>query len=165
MMDDYFDAEIRRRGQFMEEAIKHRDLKWKKELEERDAMWRYELRNRDATYQEESSDTTLSLVRMLERRDKEIQDFLVSRDQAWLDSLHSYNEGLRLMTQEQINLRETLESIGKRQCELAKSNAQLLDQAMKVVLGKKKVPLPQINILDYVPYIIVPQDVRICNTL
>ena len=31
---------------------------------------------------------------------------------------------------------------------------------MKVVSGKKKVPLPTINILDCVPYIIVPQDVQ-----
>ena len=31
---------------------------------------------------------------------------------------------------------------------------------MKVVSGKKKVSLPQINISDYVPYIIVPQDVQ-----
>ena len=27
---------------------------------------------------------------------------------------------------------------------------------MKAVLGKKKVPLPQINISDYVPYITIP---------
>ena len=30
---------------------------------------------------------------------------------------------------------------------------------MKTVSGKKKVPLPQIQISDYVPYTIVPQDV------
>ena len=92
-------------------------------MEERDAMWRYELRSRDAAYREESSDTTLCLVIMLERRDKEIQNSLVSRDRALLNSLHSCSESLRLMTQEQINLRKTLESIGKRQCELAKSKA------------------------------------------
>ena len=59
---------------------------------------------------------------------------------------------------EQVNLRTVMESICKRQCELIKSNAQLLDWAMKAVLGKKKVSLPQINISDYVPYIIVPQN-------
>ena len=31
---------------------------------------------------------------------------------------------------------------------------------MKIVSGQKKVPLPKINILDYVPYVIVPQDVQ-----
>ena len=49
-----------------------------------------------------------------------------------------------------------MDSICKRQCELTKSNAQLLDWAMKVVSRKKKVPLLQINISDYVPYIVVP---------
>ena len=92
---------------------------------------------------------------MLERRDQGIQECLVSRDRTWLNSLHSYSESLRLMTQEQINLRGTLESIGKRQCELTKSNAQLLDKAMKTASGKKKVPLPIINISNYVPYTIV----------
>ena len=74
-----------------------------------------------------SSETKLSLCIMLEIRDKEILDSLVSRDQAWLNSLNSYSESLRLMTQEQINLRATLESIGNRQGELTKSNAQLLN--------------------------------------
>ena len=60
------------------------------------------------------------------------------------------------MTQEQINMRANLESIGKRKCELTKANSQILDWAMKTVSGKKKVPLPIINISDYVPYIIVP---------
>ena len=64
------------------------------------------------------------------------------------------------MTQEQINMRATLESIGKRQCELTKGNAQILDWATKIVSRKKKVPLPKINISDCVLYIIVPQDVQ-----
>ena len=55
---------------------------------------------------------------MLEMRDNGMIKSLVSRDKAWLNNLHSYSESLRLMTQEQINLRGTLESIGKRQCEL-----------------------------------------------
>ena len=57
-------------------------------------------------------------------------------------------------------MRATLESIGKRQCELTKGNAQILDWAMKTVSGKKKVSLPKINISYCVPYIIVPQDVQ-----
>ena len=113
------------------------------------------MRERDVAYWQGKTKKDEDLERMLERRDQGIQECMVSKDRAWLNSLHSYSKSLRLMTQEQINLRATLESIGKRQCELTKSNAQLLDWAMKAVLGKKKVPLPHINILDYVPYIIV----------
>ena len=43
---------------------------------------------------------------------------------------------------------------------MTKSNAQILDWAMKTVSRKKKVPLPIINISDFVPYTIVPQDVQ-----
>ena len=66
---------------------------------------------------------------------------------------------MRLNTQELINNRCTLESIGKRQCELVKSNVDILDWAMKTVLGKKKVSLPMIQISDYVSYTVVPKDV------
>ena len=54
---------------------------------------------------------------MLDTRDKGIQDSLVSRDRAWLNSLHSCSESLRWMTQEQINMTATLESIRKKRCE------------------------------------------------
>ena len=64
------------------------------------------------------------------------------------------------MTQEKINLRVTLESIGKRQHELIKENAEILDWAMKTIFGKNKVPLPNIQISDYVPYTVVPKDVQ-----
>ena len=94
---------------------------------ERDAMWKDELRKRDAAYWEDSNNKEVDLVRMLETRDKGIQDSLVSRDKAWMNSLHSCSESLRLMTQEQINIRATLESVGKRQYELTKGNAQILD--------------------------------------
>ena len=78
---------------------------------------------------------------MLETRDKGIQDSFVSRDKAWMNSLHSCSESFRLITQEQINIRATLELVCKRQYELTKGNAQILDWPMKTVLGKKKVPL------------------------
>ena len=65
----------------------------------------------------------------------------------------------RLMTLGQVNIRETLESLSKRQCELTKENIEILDWAMKIVSRNKKVPLPQINIFYYVPYIIVLPDV------
>ena len=67
---------------------------------------------------------------------------------------------MRVMTLEQINNRATLDSVGKRQRELTKGNAKILDWAMKTLLGKKKMPLPNIQISDYVPYIIVPKDVQ-----
>ena len=53
---------------------------------------------RDATYWEEARKKEGDLIRMLERRDKEIQDSLVSKDKARLNSLHSCSESLRLMT-------------------------------------------------------------------
>ena len=126
-------------------------------------MWREELKKRDAAYWVESGKKEGNLVRMLEARDKGIQESWVSRDRAWLNSLHSYNETLRLMTHKQINLRATLEVIGKRQHELTKANAKIPYWAVKTMLGKKKVPLPYIKISDYVPYII--QYLRMCNIL
>ena len=62
----------------------------------------------------------------------------------------------RLMTYEQVNNRELLESLEKRQGELIESNAKILDLAMKTVSNKKKESLPQIRIFDCVPYTIVP---------
>ena len=59
------------------------------------------------------------------------------------------------MTYEHINNMTTLESIGKRQCELVKSNVEILDWAMKTIFSKKKVTLPNIQIFYYVPYTIV----------
>ena len=56
-----------------------------------------------------------------------MQDSLASSDQEWLNSLHHCKESLRLMTLKQINIRATLESLGKRQYELKKENAEILD--------------------------------------
>ena len=67
------------------------------------------------------------------------------------------------MTREHINIRETFESICKRQHELTKGNAKIVDWAMKTVSRNKKVSFPQINIYDYVPYIIMPPDVPNVN--
>ena len=63
------------------------------------------------------------------------------------------------MTYEVKNNRTLLESLAMRQRELAESNAKILDLAMKTVSNKKKIPLPQIQILDCRPYTIVPQGV------
>ena len=65
-------------------------------------------------------------------------------------------QSFRLMTYEQVNNRALLESLAKRQRELTESNAKILDWAMKKISSKKKVPLPQIRILDCVPYTVVP---------
>ena len=65
-------------------------------------------------------------------------------------------QSFRLMTYEQINNRAFLESLAKRRRELTESNAKNFDWVMKTVSNKKKVPLPQIKILDCVPYTIVP---------
>ena len=51
-----------------------------------------------------------------------------------------------------------METLSKRQCELTKGNAKILDWVMKTISGKKKVSLPHIRISDYIPYIIVPLD-------
>ena len=56
-----------------------------------------------------------------------------------------------------------MESIGKRQCKIVKVNTEILNWAMTIVLGKKKVPLPKIQISDIGPYIIVPPDVQVIN--
>ena len=97
-------------------------------------------------------------MQMLEDRDKAMKATLESRDRDWLNSLQHCKESVRLMTYEQVNNRTLMESLAKRQRELTKSNAKILDWAMKTVSGKK-VSLPQIRIFDCVPYTIVPQDV------
>ena len=96
---------------------------------------------------------------MLAARDCSIKKALEARYIGWLNNLQHCKDSMRLNTQELINNRGTLESIGKRQRELVKSNADILDWAMKTVLGKKKVTLPTIQMSYYVPYNIEPKDV------
>ena len=122
-------------------------------------MWREELRVRDELFWEESRKREHNLCIMLAARDCSMKKALEARDIGWLNSLQHSKDSLRLNTQELINNRCTLESIGKRQRELTKSNADILDWAMKTLSGKKKVPLPNIQISDYIPYTIVPKDV------
>ena len=96
---------------------------------------------------------------MLEDRDNALKACLESRDNNWLNSLAHCKKSFCLMTYEQVNNMTLLESLAKRQRELTESNAKILDWAMKTVLNKKKVPLPQIKISDCVPYTTVPQGV------
>ena len=102
------------KDQYMEEVIRQRDLEWKKELEERDEKLRKELRVRDITFWEETGKQEYALYQMLETRDKAIKMALVSREREWLYSLQHCRDSLRVTTQELINNRGTLESIGKR---------------------------------------------------
>ena len=48
---------------------------------------------------------------------------LESRDKEWLNSLQHCRDSLRLTTQELINRKCTVESLGKRQREFVKGNA------------------------------------------
>ena len=77
-------------------------------------MWREELNKREEAYWKGQKEKGDSLERMLEMRDHGKHGILASRDQAWLNSLQHCNESLRLMTQEKINMRATMESVGKR---------------------------------------------------
>ena len=131
----------------------------KEEIEERDAMWREELRVRDAIFWVELGKQEFNLYKMLEARDRSMKTSPKSRDIGWLNILQHFKDSLRLITQELINNKCTLESIGKRQRELVKGNGEILDWVMKIVSGKKKVPLPNIQISNYGPYTIVPKDV------
>ena len=122
-------------------------------------MWREELRVRDELFWEELGKQKHNLCTMLAARDCSMKKALEARDIGWLNSLQHFKDSLRLNTQELINNKCTLELIRKRQHELVKSNANILDWCMKTVLGKKKVSLPNIQIFDYIPYTIVPMDV------
>ena len=84
---------------------------------------------------------------------------LEARDIGWLNGLQHCKDSLRLNTQGLINNRYSLESIRKRRRELVKSNANVLDWAVKTVFDKKKVSLPNIKISYYILYTIVPKDV------
>ena len=89
-------------------------------------MWRKEQRVRDAVFWEESRKQEFNLCKMLEVRDRSMKTALGSRDIGSLNSLQHCKDSLRLITQELINNRCTLESIGKRQHELVEGNAEIL---------------------------------------
>ena len=82
-----------------------------------------------------------------------------SRDSNFINSLGHCKQSFCVMSFEIINNKTLLESLAIRQRELTKSNAKILDWAMKTVSNKKKIPLPKIRISDYRPYTILPQGV------
>ena len=96
------------------------------------------------------------MMKMIEGRDKAINDSLTYRDQRILDSLGSSNDNLKSLYYEQVNMKKTMESIALRLGDLIKSNVKMLDLTIATVSGKKKVAMPKIIISDFVPYVIMP---------
>ena len=89
-------------------------------------------------------------------RDTILKNDLTNRDRIWIDSWRKLRNSLILTHMEVVNNRTLLESMGKRQKKLVKANTKILNWVMKAVSDKKKVPLPQFRISNYVPYTIVP---------
>ena len=137
LKDEYFDKELKRRYQNLEDALKKRDEEWRAEIERRDIEWRTVLRDRDNA----------------------LKASMDSRDNNCMNNLGHCQQSFRMMSFEVKNNRTLLESLSLRQRELSESNAKILDCAMKTLSNKKKNPLPQIQILDCRPYIVVPQGV------
>ena len=150
------DAELRRRDHNLEDALKQRDEEWRVQLEKRDTKWRIVLRDREVAFWTKTGKHEARRIKMLEDRDKALKACLESRDKNWLNSLAHCKQSFLLMTYEQVNNKTLLESLAKRHQELTKSNAKILDWAMKTISNKKKVSLPQIRISDCMPYTVVP---------
>ena len=110
------------------------DEEWRAKIEKRDIEWRTVLRYRDNA----------------------LKASMDSRDNNCMNSLGHCKQSFRMMSYDVKNNRTLLESLAMRQRELIESNAKILDQAMKTVSSKKKIPLPQIRISDCRPYTIVP---------
>ena len=96
--------------------MKERDNQLKLQLQLRDEYMEAELRRRDR-----------NLENALRKNDEEWRGELEKRDQYWLNSIGHMKQSFRLMTYEQVNNRAFLESLAKRQRELTKSNAKILD--------------------------------------
>ena len=160
LRDEYLDAEVRRRDQNLEDAVKQRDEELRPELEKMDTKWRIVIKDREVAFWTETEKHKAGLIKMLEDRDNALKAGLESRDKNWLDSLEHCKKSFCLMTYEQVNNKTLLESLAKRQRELTKSNAKILDWVIKIVSNKKKVTLLQIRISDCVPCTIVPHSVK-----
>ena len=128
----------------------------KQEMKERDNQLKLQLQLRNEYMEAEHKRRDQNMEDALRKRDEEWRGELEKKDQCWLNSMGHMKQSFQLMTYEEVNNRAFLESLAKRQRELSESNAKFLDWVMKTVSNKKKVPLPQIRILDCVPYTIVP---------
>ena len=118
LRDEYFAKELKRRDQNLEDELKKRDEEWKVEIEEKDIEWRTILRDRDNA----------------------LKASMDSRDSNFMNSLGHCKQSFCVMSFEIINNKTLLESLAMRQRELTKSNAKILDWAMKTVSSKKKNP-------------------------
>ena len=95
-------------------------------------------------------------MRIFERKDKSLQDALVSRNQLWLDSLNSLNEKLISMPYAQVDMGKTMGSLAQRQVELIKGNVKILDWAMAIASIKKNIVAPKVTIFYYIPFVFQP---------
>ena len=96
---------------------------------------------------------------ILRDRDNALKVSMDSRDNNCMNSLEHCDQSFCMLSYDVRNNRTLLESLAMRQRELTESNAKILDWAMKTISKKKKIPLPQIRILDCRPYSIIPQGV------
>ena len=140
----------------MDEAIKQRDVEWGEELEKIYEMCRNELKKRDEEYWKGQTKKDGDLARILERREKALQESFLSKDKFWSDHMDSYNHLLKSLYYEQINMRKSIKSIALRHGDLIKSNVDMLSWAIGTASGKKKVSMLKITISDFVPHVIVP---------
>ena len=92
-------------------------------------------------------------------RDNALKESMDSRDNNCMNNLGHCKQSFRMMSYEVKNNKTILESLAMRQRELTESNAKILNRAMETVSNKKKMPLPQIRISYYKPYIVVLQGV------
>ena len=74
---------------------------------------------------------------MLAARDNSMKKALEVRDVGWLNILQHCKDSLRLNTQEQINNRCTLESIGKRKRKLVVDPTRSTDRRDSLLNGRK----------------------------
>ena len=88
------------------------------------------------------------MVRILEEREKLLNDALVTRDQLWLNCLNSFNDNLKSMYNVQNSMGKSMESLSQRQVELIKVNVKMLDWVMVAASNKKKVAAPKVTISD-----------------
>ena len=77
-------------------------------MERRDQVWREELKKRDEDYWKGQTMRDGELARMLEGKDKALQESFVFRDKFWSDHMVSYIQLLKYLYYEQINMRKSI---------------------------------------------------------
>ena len=87
----------------------------------------------------------------IHRRDKEMEASMNYREKLWTESLDLCNSNLSNMYHAQGELENTLNSIGRRQNKVIRSNAIMLEWATNQLLGDKIDEKPQASIFDFAP--------------